>query len=91
MRPCRQLVSLQGFFLNTERHAPPSQPNLPFSPRAHYGESDGNVLEQLPRGRLHQETVAQLPDRHIRRQPEKGCAGLRLKTHLTAIKNFLAI
>lgn len=45
--PCRQLVSLQGFSLNTEWHSPPLPPSLPISPCARYGESDDDVLAQL--------------------------------------------
>lgn len=53
-RPCRQLVSLQGSPLNTEQHFPSSQPSLPISPWARYGESDDDVLEQLLQARLRQ-------------------------------------
>lgn len=83
--PCRQLVSLQGFSLNTEWLSPPSPPNLPISPRARYGESDDDVLEQLLQGRFRQEKGAKPPPpanvlkesktrSHIRHRLSGACA-----------------
>lgn len=64
--PCRQLVSLQGFSLSTERHSP----SLPTSPWARYGESDDGVLEQLLQGRLRQEMGSQASPANVLKESQ---------------------
>ncbi|CAB1424189.1 unnamed protein product [Pleuronectes platessa] len=57
----------------------PLLPNLPIPPRAHYGESDDNVSEQLLQGRIRQETGGE--PRTVRGSQRSGeAAKLTFKT-----------